>query len=33
MIGWLLYAAWCGLCWRLRGGALNQLTSMVGIHG
>ena len=28
----ILYAVWCGLCWRLRGGALNQLTSMVGIH-
>jgi hypothetical protein len=28
----ILYALWCGLCWRLRGGALNQLTSMVGIH-
>lgn len=28
----ILYAVWCGLCWRLRGGALNQIISMLGGH-
>lgn len=26
MIGWLLYAAWCAFCWRLRGGMISQIT-------
>ena len=28
----ILYAVWCGICWRLRGGALNQIVSMLGGH-